>query len=170
MTFDPAIVALITAILGAIISIISLVLSSKNQLNLAHVQSNLSIKEKVKEEERLLLYKRLSEFYDPILVLLEVNGDIFQRLGPGSRIRVNIEIPQEEIGEVWIQLLNDVILPNNEEIIKIIKTKLHLMSPDDDIIPYINFVTHAHVYKIFRDKPISAYKFFQFPKGLEYHC
>lgn len=169
MTFDPAIVALITAVIGAIVSIISLVLSSKNQINLAHVQSNLSIKEKVKEEDRLLVYKQLSEFYDPILVLLEVNGDIFNRLGPGSPIRSNMEIPQEEIAEVWGKLLNDVILPNNDEIGRIVKAKLHLMSAGDEIAPYIKFVTHAHAYKIFRGKPISAYKFFQFPKGIENH-
>lgn len=169
MVFDPITVALITALLSAFVSFVSLGFSSKSQAKLAQLQSNLSTKEKITDEERSLLYKQLSEFYDPILVLLEVNKDIFLRLGPKSSIRHDIEILPEEVHEIWIKLLNDVILPNNEKICDILTTNLHLISAGDNIEHYIKFVTHAYVYRVFREKPTAAYKFFQFPKGLEEH-
>lgn len=169
MTLDPITVALITAILSALVSITSLGFSSRSQAKLAQLQSSLSIKEKITDEERLLLYKRLSEFYDPILVLLEVNRDIFLNLGPNSSIRKNPEIPTEEVHQIWLKLISEVILPNNEKICNLVTTNLHLISPTDNVEHYIKFVTHAHVYRVFREKPTSAYKFFQFPKELDNH-
>ncbi|HLO29339.1 MAG TPA: hypothetical protein VK249_09405, partial [Anaerolineales bacterium] len=116
------------------------------------------------QEKRNLLYSQLSEFYDPIFSLLSVNKRIFERIGPNSQARWDRTFPEEETAEVWNKLVERVITPNNLRVCEIIQTKLHLLSPDDTIEPYMEFITHAYAYQVFREKPYESYTLFQFPR------
>ncbi|HLO17760.1 MAG TPA: hypothetical protein VK206_23220 [Anaerolineales bacterium] len=118
----------------------------------------------IEQEKRNLLYSQLSEFYDPIFSLLSVNKRIFERIGPNSQARWDRTFPEEETAEVWNKLVERVITPNNLRVCEIIQTKLHLLSPDDTIEPYMEFITHAYAYQVFREKPYESYTLFQFPR------
>jgi len=63
----------------------------------------------------------------------------------------------------WDKLVGNVILPNNERVCLIIETKLHLLTSQDTIAPYLEFATHAYAYKVFRQHVYENYNKFQFP-------
>ncbi|MCA9885741.1 MAG: hypothetical protein KC708_22340, partial [Anaerolineae bacterium] len=113
--------------------------------------------------------KQLSEFYNPILTLLSVNADIFEKIGPPARKLIVGEYQKEENFRVWNELVDLVIIPNNNVICDIVKANMHLISDDDSISPYLEFITHAFVYREFRKKPFEDYEKFQFPGGFHEH-
>lgn len=122
---------------------------------------------------RELLRKQLAEFYDPLLVLLTLNGRIFNTLGPFSR-RTEEPAKDEEKRRVWNSMLDNVIDKNNQRILEIIQTKLHLVSTEDSIDKYVEFSTHVVVYREFRQRAFEDYgNNFRFPSGfrenVEFH-
>jgi len=164
MIIDSGVAALISAIIAAIVAAISLVVSVRTEKERIHLESRLSLVIGIEQEKRNLLYSQLSEFYDPIFSLLSVNRRIFERIGPNSQARWDRTFPEQETAEVWNKLVERVITPNNLQICEIIQTKLHLLSPDDTIEPYMEFITHAYAYQVFREKPYETYTLFQFPR------
>ncbi len=122
------------------------------------------------EQERIkFMLIQLSEFYDPIFSLLSVNQQIFGSIGPNSSLRRDETFPEEEAPALWNELVDTVITPNNSRICNLIETKLHLMSIEDNIYPYLEFATHAHAYEVFRRNPYEAYSLFQFPEDFAKH-
>lgn len=154
---------LIAAAIAAIVSIVSLivtVLSSRAQARLA---SRLTDSTNVNKEAREYRLKQLTQFYDPIYTLLSANGAIFERVGPTSAARKSGQFNDEETAEVWGRLSNEVVVPNNQKICEIIQGNLHFMSATDNESLYLEFLTHAHAYKIFKEKAYEAYRLFGFP-------
>ena len=98
---------------------------------------------------------------------MKVNNTVFSRFGPNSAIRHNQEYSARETAKVWRTLIENVILPNNEEICKIISEKKYLLAEGDDLNIYIDFVTHAQAYSVFKNSPFEAYSEFQFPVGFD---
>ncbi len=164
MTIDSGVAALISAVVAAIVAVISLVVSIRTEKERIHLESRLNLVVGIEQEKRNLLYAQLSEFYDPIFSLLSVNRRIFERIGPNSQTRWDRAFPEQETAEVWNKLVERVITPNNLKVCEIIQTKLHLLSPDDKIEPYMEFITHAYAYQVFREKPYESYTLFQFPR------
>lgn len=169
MTIDSGVAALVSAIIAAVVAIISLVVSIRTERERIHLESRLNLVLGIEQEKRNLLYSQLSDFYDPIYSLLSVNKRIFERIGPTSRARWDRRFPEEETAEVWNKLVEVVIIPNNLRICEIIQTKLHLLSPEDEVEPYMEFITHAYAYQVFREKPYESYALFQFPRSFFDH-
>lgn len=151
-TIDSGVAALIAALISAISVIIVLLISHR-----------LSFVTGIEQEKRNLIRAQLSEFYDPIFSLLSANNRIFERIGPKSKARWDKTFSEQEIAEVWNKLVERVIIINNLKICEIIQTKLHLLSFNDTIDPYMEFITHAYAYQVFREKPYESYVLFQYP-------
>jgi hypothetical protein len=154
---------LIAAVLSAVISGISLcisIISSRAQTRLA---SRLSNSTAVSKESRDYKLKQLTSFYDPIYALLSANRRIFERIGPTSASRRDGAFNDEETAEVWSKLTAEVIVPNNMKVCEIIIQNLHFLSDVDDEHVYLEFLTHAHAYRVFKQNAYEAYRLFPYP-------
>ncbi len=153
MTIDQGIAALIAALIvasvGAVAALINLFLSLKAQRENMHLETYLKMTQEVGQEKRNLFHQQLSEFYDPIFTLLSVNQTIFERIGPESNARLNPLNSEDEVKNLWRELRQNVIIPNNMRICQIVESKLHLLSPDDMVNPYFSFTTHAYSFKAY---------------------
>lgn len=156
---------LLAACIAAVVSILGLCVSIRSARSQAQLTSKLSDNITINKEARDYKLKQLTSFYDPIYTLLAANKNIFERIGPTSAIRSNREFDSEETAEVWKRLSVEVIVPNNIRICEIVGQNLHFMADSDSESLYLDFVTHAHAYKIFKDNVYGAYTLFQFPKG-----
>jgi len=154
---------------GQIITLISALIAAFTSLINLYYSFKLNDKLAVNKIKRDILLSQLKHYYNPIYILLSINNEIYLRAGPQSPVRSDTSIPEEETANVWKALVLDVILPNNERIAKIIENNLHLLSPQDDIKPYIDFLVHHHAYTVFKRNPYEAYKYFKYPNGLLEH-
>lgn len=156
---------LLAACVAAGISLLGLAVSFWSARSQARLVSGLSDNITINKEARDYKLKQLTSFYDPIYTLLAANKNIFERIGPSSAIRSNPDFNDEETAEVWKRLSVEVIVPNNIRICEILGENLHFMADLDSEALYLDFVTHAHAYNIFKDNAYGAYTLFQFPKG-----
>ena len=62
-----------------------------------------------------------------------------------------------------------VILPNNECIANILRTKSHLMSDTDDVCHYLDLNNHIVFYQVFNEMPTEAYEKHRFPGAVVGH-
>lgn len=166
---DSGLLPLIVALLGAIVSILGVYLTSWLTIRRVRLEAELDRQERLEHEKQKFMLMQLSEFYDPIFSLLSVNQQIFGSIGPNSSLRRDETLPEEEAPALWNELVDTVITPNNSRICNLIETKLHLMSVEDDIRPYLKFATHAHAYQVFRRSAYEAYRLFQFPEDFYGH-
>lgn len=169
MVIDRGVAALVAAALSAVVAIITLIISIRTERTRTRLESSLNLILGIEQEKRNLFYSQLSDFYDPIFSLLSINKRIFERIGPDSETRWDTAFPGDETAEVWNKLVERVITPNNLKICEIVQTKLHLLSPTDRIEPYMEFITHAYAYQVFREKPYEAYRLFRIPPNFFNH-
>lgn len=108
--------------------------------------------------------EQLSLFYDPIIALLYTNSEIFNGFGP--RTFPEDHFAGEEALHIWSLMVNDVVLPNNKEVTKTIKSYSHLMSENDDFELYLRFMKHAASYDAFRNTPNQLHGDFAYPTDL----
>lgn len=126
--------------------------------------SKAAIKKELAVDSYKHIKNQLSEFYDPLNALVSTNYDMFQSLGPKT-------FPEDfykggEAAELWDDIVNEVILPNNESIVEIIKTKSYLIDPSDNLDNYFYYVKHAQSYMLFRKQANSLHGKFPYPKEL----
>ena len=165
-SLDKGWATLIAASLAALISLLSLLISIWSSRTQARLVGRLTDWTNVTKEGRDYKLKQLTSFYDRIYTLLAANKRIFERIGPTSATRKEEKFNDAETAEVWARLSAEVIVPNNTSICEIIETNLHFMSDTDDEALYLEFVTHAHAYKVFKQDAYEAYRLFPFPKEL----
>lgn len=164
LSLDKGWATLFAASLAALVSFVSLFVSILSSRSQARLTSRLTDWTNVNKEGRDYILKQLTSFYDPIYTLMAANKQIFERIGPTSSTRTGGLFNDEETAEVWAKLSAEVIVPNNARVCEIIEANLHFMSDADDEAVYLEFVTHAHAYKVFKKGAYEAYQLFQFPK------
>jgi len=165
-SFDKGWATLFAASLAALVSLLSLSISIWSSRAQARLASRLTDWTNVSKEGRDYKLKQLTSFYDPIYTLLAANKRIFERIGPTSVTRKEQKFNDAETAEVWAKLSAEVIVPNNIRICEIIEANLHFMSDADDEMLYLEFVTHAHAYKVFKKGAYEAYRLFPFPRDI----
>lgn len=165
-SLDKGWATLIAASVAALVSLVSLTISIWSSRAQARLAGRLTDWTNVSKEGREYKLKQLTSFYDPIYALLAANKNIFDRIGPISAARQEGKFNDAETAELWTKLSSEVIVPNNTKICEIIEKNLHFMSDADDEALYLEFVTHAHAYKVFKQEAYEAYKLFLFPKEL----
>lgn len=165
-SMDKGWATLIAASLAAVVSFASLLISILSSRSLARLAGRMTDWANVSKEGREYKLKQLTCFYDPIYTLLAANKSIFERIGPTSAARRAGQFNDEETAEVWAKLSAEVVVPNNIKVCEIIEKNLHFMSDVDDESMYLEFVIHAHAYKVFGQSAYEAYKLFSFPQEL----
>lgn len=156
----------LAACIAALVSLMGLAITVWSVRAKAKIEATFADQINRKKEEREYLLKQLTNFYDPVYCLLEANRDIFERIGPKSEARMSGNFDDAETAEVWRELSENVIQANNLRLCTVIEENLHFISSDDDEAAYLQFLTHAHAYKVFGSKPFEAYRLFTFPEQL----
>lgn len=166
LTLTATEATLVAACIAALASILTLIVNQIAARSLAKLTNRLTDAANVKKESRDYLLKQLTLFYDPLYTLLNANRRVFEGVGPNSKARRDERFDPEETAIVWKQLSEKVILPNNEKICEIIRNNLHYIESNDIEDRYLEFVTHANAYKVFKDQAYEAYSLFQYPKNI----
>jgi hypothetical protein len=85
--------------------------------------------------------RQLSEFYWPMLLRLQKDNTVWRRLLDKGKEEDN---PLRRIGS---RIEIDFILPNHNELVKIIETKIHLAEPDAALqAALLSYIDHVAVY------------------------
>lgn len=164
-SLDKGWATLIAASLAALVSIVSVIISVAASRSQARLAARLTDSANLSKEAREYRLKQLTSFYDPVYTLLAANKSIFERIGPTSPARREQKFNDEETAEVWQKLSNEVVVPNNNRICEIIQENLHYLAESDDEAIYLEFLTHAHAYQVFKHSAYEAYRLFPFPKN-----
>lgn len=106
--------------------------------------------------------ERLEKFYDPIFTTLKSNSSIFNSYGPQTFPKDG-GVLETEASEVWKQLVQNVIIPNNKKIRDTIQQFSHLISPNDNIAKYLDYSVHAESFEHFIKFPNTLHKSFKYP-------
>jgi hypothetical protein len=86
--------------------------------------------------------RQLSEFYWPMYLRLQKDNTVWRRLLDKDKEEDN---PLRRIGS---RIETDFILPNHNELVKIIETKIHLAEPDAALqASLLAYIDHVAVYK-----------------------
>jgi hypothetical protein len=92
-----------------------------------------------------LIERQLSEFYWPIYLRLQKDNVVWRRILDKKKENND---PLQKIG---VEIEANFILPNHDEIVKIIETKIHLARLDEELLqPLLAYIKHVAVYKAAR--------------------
>jgi hypothetical protein len=102
---------------------------------------------KLRDAKRLeFLDKQLSQFYYPIYIRLHIDGVVWKRIL--DKREGNDEL-RRKVGDA---IEKNVILPNHEEIVRIIQSNIHLAQCDAAAFEVmLRYVRHVAVYKAMRE-------------------
>ena len=106
--------------------------------------------------------ERLEKFYDPIFTTLKSNASIFNAYGPSSFPR-DSGVLETEASQVWQQLVENVIIPNNQKIENVIQQFSHLKNETDNMDFYLEYLVHLESYRHFVKTPNTIHKAFKYP-------
>ncbi|WP_146141193.1 hypothetical protein [Stenomitos frigidus] len=92
-----------------------------------------------------LIERQLTEFYWPVYLRLQKDNVVWERMLDKSKEDSG---PLQKIGAV-IEI--DFILPNHEEMVKVIESKIHLAQLDRELLEaLLSYIRHVAVYKAAR--------------------
>lgn len=165
MEIDKGLATLFAACIAASFSLLTTIMSASYQRKHLSISSRLERTNDIDSEKRVRINKQLSEFYNPIVTLLSVNRDVFERIGPTSEARRSGKFNDEETAQVWGNLCKTVVVPNNMKVCELIEKNIHLIKSHTNEREYFDFLTHAHAYQVFKETTYEAYSLFTYPKG-----
>jgi hypothetical protein len=108
--------------------------------------------------------ERLEKFYDPIFTTLKSNASIFNAYGP-STFPKDGGVLETEASQIWKQLVENVIIPNNQKIENVIQQFSHLKNETDNIDFYLEYLVHLESYEHFVKTPNTIHKAFKYPSN-----
>jgi hypothetical protein len=89
--------------------------------------------------------RQLSQFYWPVYLRLQKDNTVWKRVHHLSR---GEDVLPEELGT---ELEKNFILPNHEEIVKIIESGIHLAKADEALLKaLIKYINHVAIYRAIR--------------------
>ncbi len=102
---------------------------------------------KLRDAKRLdFLEKQLSQFYYPIYMRLQVDNVVWERIL--DRRNGEDEL-RRKVGE---KIEEKLILPNHDDIVKIMQSNVHLAAPDSKLFQVmLQYIRHVAVYKSMRE-------------------
>lgn len=146
----------------ALTSILALIVTNIIVLYKITRDSSESIKKELIVAKIKFDRERLEKFYDPMYTLLTVNSGIFTSFGPHT-FRIDNGALSNEAAELWKQMVQNIVLPNNARICEIIKTYSHLLAGQDNLDNYIDFLKHAESYSHFIKFPNERHSAHKYP-------
>lgn len=91
-----------------------------------------------------LIERQLTEFYWPIYLRLQKDNVAWERMLDQGK-------EDEALQKIGTQIETDFILPNHEEMVKVIETKIHLAQLDKELLEaLLSYIKHVAVYKAAR--------------------
>lgn len=126
-------------IIGQALTILAVLVT--NYLNLRNnnrlLENELQIRKRVEN-----LQEQLTRFYGPIYALLRINDAVLRiRYDPDTN-QYTDKVPKE----LWIDIRDSVVVPNNKAMVEIIKGNFHLVEGNDIPLSVIEFIVHAEVW------------------------
>lgn len=150
----------------AVIFIPLFVLFITNLVTLAKIRKE--TKESIRKELIITLIKnkkeQLEKYYDPIIAYLSINESIFSSFGPKSF--PTDDAKKEVAANLWLGMRESIIVENNSKISDIIKSFSHLISSNDDLNKYLNFIKHTTSYEFFVKTPSERHGEFPYPTDI----
>lgn len=144
----------------------ALVLTNAVTVGVVYLQASRGFNAVLRQRQIEALSASLSEFYNPLLALLDINGEVFRKTGPPSFPEGEIERGAAAL--VWAET-KKIILENNLRILEILRTKTHRLHSADSLAAYNDLMIHLAMYETFQTIPTDRYRDFQFPKTIRAH-
>lgn len=145
---------------------LTLIVTNGIAIWLIYLQSSRAFNALLRQRRIERLSASLSEFYNPLLALLDINKEIFDQTGPSS-------FPKDEDGRtaaalVWKETKKK-ILTNNAQIETILRAKTHLLEETDSLVAYHRLLVHVAMYESFQTVQTDIYQRFFFPSDIHPH-
>ena len=145
---------------------LALIITNGITVGVVYLQSSRSFNALLRQRKIERYAASLNDFYNPLLALMEMNKEIFQKTGPAS-------FPQDELsrnaaGLVWKQTKKR-ILKNNTDLETILRTKTHLLGEADSFDSYHRLLVHVAMYETFQRVETDLYRGFLFPGDIRSH-
>lgn len=136
--------------------------------------------ENSKRQARLnLIDKRMSEFYGPLFISTQASRKAFkamiQQLGPKSEEMLKSGKGEQELLRKWRIWLENVFMPINREIEKLIVNKAYLIQEEEMPTCMLDFITHVSAYKAGlsawkEGEPLDIDSIIDYPKELDIYA
>lgn len=123
-----------------------------------------SIKKEIITTKIKIERERLEKFYDPIFTTLKSNASIFNAYGP-STFPKDGGVLETEASQIWKQIVENVIIPNNQKIENVIQQFSHLKNETDNMDFYLEYLVHLESYEHFVKTPNTIHKAFKYPSN-----
>jgi hypothetical protein len=147
-------------------SVAVIMISNTVAIGVVYLQSRRSFNALLRQRKIEFLSLSLNDFYNPLLALIDINGEIFAKTGPSTFPEEHHE--REAAALVWKEMKKK-ILENNREIEVILKTKTHLIHRSHSLDAYKALLVHVAMYETFQKIETDRYADFLFPKEVEGH-
>jgi len=147
-------------------SVVAILITNTIAIGVIFLQSSRSFNALLRQRRIEFLSSSLNDFYNPLLALIEINGEIFGKTGP-------ITFPEEHNAReaaalVWREMKKKII-ENNRSIELILRTKTHLMHKSDSLDAYKALLIHVAMYETFQRIETDRYFGFLFPNEVQGH-
>jgi hypothetical protein len=130
-------------------------------------QHRKSLEVQIKLKNIDFVNQQLTDFYNPLYSLMMINGSVFESTGP---ISFPEDIINREVAALaWNKIKLDVIIPNNQRIMSILRDKSHLISKSDSLLNYMELQNHLAMYEVFQNVRTESYEKFKFPSKILEH-
>lgn len=145
---------------------LTLIITNCITVSVVYLQSSRSFNALLRQRKIERYTDSLNDFYNPLLALMDMNKEIFEKTGPPS-------FPQDEnlrnaAGLVWEQTKKK-ILANNIDVEMILRTKTHLLAETDSFESYHRLLVHVAMYETFQQVETDLYQGFLFPADIRSH-
>lgn len=147
-------------------AVAALMLTNAVAVGVVYVQSSRSFKAVLKQRKIEQLAASLSEFYNPLLAILDINREIFLRTGPPS---FPAQDPARSAAAMIWRETKKKILANNIQIETILRTRTHLIRGPDSLDNYQRLLVHVAMYETFQKVETDIYERFQYPADIRVH-
>lgn len=147
--------------------VIPIVITSSVAIIVVFLQSRRSFNALLRQRRIDFMSSSLNDFYNPLLALLEINDEIFEKTGP--KVFPKEYQQREAAAQVWTEMKKKV-LANNQEVENILKTKTHLIYRSDSLGSYKTLLIHVAMYETFQKVHTDRYLAeFRFPEDIKDH-
>lgn len=147
-------------------SVATILIANSVAISIVYLQSSRSFKALLRQRKIESLSVSLNDFYNPLLALIEINGEIFVKTGPRTFPEEHYQ--REAAALVWNEMRKKIV-ENNREIESILRTKTHLLHKSDSLDRYKALLLHVAMYETFQKIETDRYAGFLFPEEIKDH-
>ncbi|TXI87189.1 MAG: hypothetical protein E6Q40_05360 [Cupriavidus sp.] len=145
---------------------LTLAITNAIALYVVHLQATKTFRAALRQRKIDQLAASLQQFYNPLLALIDINGEIFAKTSMKSW-------PEDEAGReaaslIWNETKKKV-LANNAMIETILRTKTHHLAETDSLDTYHPLLIHVAMWETFQTVQTEIYKKFMFPAEIREH-